>query len=820
MARSTIKGLTIEIGGDTTKLGSALQDVEKKSRDLSTELQDINKRLKFDPKNTELLAQKQKVLTEQIEATAEKLDTLKKAEKQVQQQFKKGEVSEEQVRALKREIIETEGKLEAYQKEAKGAAKQTDKFTESAKDAEKTSGGLGKALASAAKTGLAAIGAAAGAAVAGLTAAAEESREYRTAMGKLNTAFTQQGFTAEQATSAYKELQGVLGDTDVSVEAANHLAKLTNNEKDLKKWTGDILPGVFATFGDSLPIEGLTEAANETAKVGAVTGPLADALNWAGVSEEAFNEQLAKCNTEQQRQALITKTLTGLYGDASKAYKEQNAEVIRANQANEEWMASMAGIGAAFEPVITDVKMMGASLLSELVPGVQAVSEAFRGMLGGEDGAAAQLGEALSGIITQLLTKVTELAPMLVNVAMSLITTLTTTIVSMLPQLLTTGVQMLTTIMDGLVQAIPQLTQAIVAMIPQLVQALVDGIPQLIVGAVQLFNAILQAIPQIIPPLLMALPDIVMAVIDGLMQAIPQLLQGAISFLMAIVKALPTIVSRLAAAIPTILDTLVNFLTSNIDVLLDAAITLLMAILDALPVIIRALTGALPKIINTIIKFLIDNIDVLVQAAITMFMAIIEAIPAICDAIVDNLPQIIGTIVTGLVKAVPKIASAAIDLGKGLVKGLWEGVKNLGSWLWDKLTGWAGDIVGWIADKLKINSPSRVARDFIGKNFGLGVAEGVDDSVPTVKHSVGDLGDAMVDGFTLESNMRTRGAQQAAQVSASASSGLADWLDRILTAIEKGQVIALDGKLLVGGTAEMYDATLGQRRILAARGAL
>lgn len=772
MARSTIKGLTIEIGGDTTKLGKALESVEKKSRNLSTELQDINKRLKFDPKNTELLAQKQKVLADSVEAAAEKLKTLKEAEKQVQKQFKKGEVSEEQVRALKREIHETEGKMEAYKKEAKNAAKQTDKLADAADKAEKSSGGLGKALASAAKTGLAAIGAAAGAAVAGLTAAAEESREYRTAMGKLDTAFTQNGFTAEQATAAYKELQGVLGDTDVSVEAANHLAKLTNNEKDLKKWTGDILPGVFATFGDSLPIEGLTEAANETAKVGAVTGPLADALNWAGVSEEKFNEQLAKCSTEQQRQALITKTLTNLYGDASAAYKETNAEVIRANQANEAWMESMAGLGAAFEPVLTDVKMMGASLLSELVPGVQAVSEAFRGLLGGEDGAAAQLGTALSGIITQLINKVTELAPTLLNVATSLVTSLTTSLIGMLPQLLECLLSMASQVITSIATVLPQIVQAVVQVVPKLITALLNNLPAL--------------------------------------------LQAAITLLMALVQAVPTIVVELAGALPKIINQIVGFLTSNIGTLLSAAIKLLMAIIQALPTIIRALSGALPKVINTIVNFLVNNIDMLVDAAITMFMAIIEAIPTICDALVSNLPQIVSTIVNGLIKAVPKIAGAALKLGSALVKGLWEGVKSLGSWLWDKLTGWAGDIVGWIADKLKINSPSRVARDFIGKNFGLGVAEGMDASVPDVKKSAGGMSDAMVDGFALESNMRHRSTQQAAAVASSTSSGMAERLDKILTAIEKGQVLAIDGKTLIGYT----DKALGQRQMLAARGAI
>ena len=120
---------------------------------------------------------------------------------------------------------------------------------------------LGDTLDNIANVGLATVAGVVTAAAGALVAAAESTREYRTEMAKLDTAFTDNGHTSEAALGAYRELQGVLGDTDQAVEAANHLAVLTDNEKDLATWTGDILPGIFATFGASLPIEGLTEAA-------------------------------------------------------------------------------------------------------------------------------------------------------------------------------------------------------------------------------------------------------------------------------------------------------------------------------------------------------------------------------------------------------------------------------------------------------------------------------------------------------------------------------------------------------------------------------
>lgn len=395
MANKLIRGLTVEIGGDTTKLGEALKNVESKSKNLSGELNAINRLLKLDPTNTELLAQKQQVLSEAISATREKLAALKEAEKQVQEQFARGEISGDQYRKFQREIAATEAKLKEYEDSAKetdealkNLAKGTKTAEQRTRELSKRSGVAAKDLdnlkekaSDAASKGLKVVTAAAAAAVAALTAAAEATREYRTNMAKLNVAFSDNGHSAQEAADAYHELVGVLGESDQSVEAANHLAKLTDNAKDLATWTGDILPGVFATFGDSLPIEGLTEAANETAKVAKITGPLADALNWAGVSEDKFNEALAACSDEQERQALITGTLSGLYKSAAAQYKRTNAEVIRANKANDAWTASLAQSGKVMEPIVTDVKELGVELLQSAEQPVQRLTKYIRSTL-------------------------------------------------------------------------------------------------------------------------------------------------------------------------------------------------------------------------------------------------------------------------------------------------------------------------------------------------------------------------------------------------------------------------------------------------------
>ena len=122
MAASNIKGITIDIGGNTAPLNKALTDVNKTTRSLQVELRQVDKLLKLDPKNTDLLSQRQKILASSISETKTKLDTLKEAEKQVQKQFERGEVSEEQYRALQREVIKTEQELSELETQAKVTA--------------------------------------------------------------------------------------------------------------------------------------------------------------------------------------------------------------------------------------------------------------------------------------------------------------------------------------------------------------------------------------------------------------------------------------------------------------------------------------------------------------------------------------------------------------------------------------------------------------------------------------------------------------------------------------------------------------------------
>lgn len=202
---------------------------------------------------------------------------------------------------------------------------------------------------------------------------ANASKEYNEGQAKLLSAYQSVGAGAKEATQAYRGLFRFLGDPATSVEAANHLAKLTTNTKDLAEWT-KIAQGVYATFGDSLKIESLTEAANESARVGKTVSSLADALQWAGISEDAFNAQLAQTTSFAEREALIRNTLNSLYSTAAENYERNNRATILQNEATARLHSTMGRVAKTVAPLITSITNLANAFLTTLGPAIAWVS--------------------------------------------------------------------------------------------------------------------------------------------------------------------------------------------------------------------------------------------------------------------------------------------------------------------------------------------------------------------------------------------------------------------------------------------------------------
>lgn len=192
-------------------------------------------------------------------------------------------------------------------------------------------------------------------------------------ISKLNAAFLASGSSTKQAGETYKNLYRFMGDSGAATEAAQQLALITTNTEDLAEWT-KILQGVYATMGSTLPIESLAEAANETINVGKVTSSMADALNWVGISEDAFNEQLAQTASIEEREVLVRSTLNALYSNAANIYERNNHALLAYNQSQAQVDLALARAGRAIMPLMTALNNLAATLLTVLRPAFEIVA--------------------------------------------------------------------------------------------------------------------------------------------------------------------------------------------------------------------------------------------------------------------------------------------------------------------------------------------------------------------------------------------------------------------------------------------------------------
>lgn len=898
---SNIRGITVEIGGNTTKLDKALADVNKRSRELSSELTQVNKLLKMDPGNAELLAQKQKILTDAISETEDKLKTLKAAEAQVQEQFKRGEVSEAQVRALQREIIATTQKLDNYERAAKETADalgDLDKGTSSAADgakdvdknsgkaskalddladkadkAEKSGGKLGDTLKNAAKVGIGAVATAATAVVGALVGSAEATREYRTEMGKLNTAFGVAELSTESAEKAYTALYGVIGETDQSVEAAQQIALLADSEEDVAKWS-ELAAGVVGKFGDALQPETFFEAANETIKLGEATGAFTQALEQSGYNVEEFNAGLAACVTEEERQAYMLEVSNQLLGEASEQYRKNNEEIIRANEANAAWSDTMAEVGAAVEPILTDVKLLATALLSDLLPGIKEITSAFRGLLGGDAGAAEGLGASIAGILSTLLGKITELAPTLVQVGMSLITTLAMTLLTQLPTITTTLMQIFEQAIIFLSAALPDLLTSLVNSIFGILTNFTAYLPNIIAALSGLLTSIANSLPALVAQITAWLPELIDTLIVALQLSLPQIIEGLVNLMTGLLAAAPDIIAAILPLIPQIVTALLGALAENLPVILTATLDLIImlfteiipqilleigkmilelltALNDGLNEVFEAVGEWWDNLISDIAEWLSNIISRVVSWASTMISkaretgrnfinGIISFVQQLPGKVWTFLQNVVSRIVTFGSNAVSKAESAAKNIfdsivngikslpekiksiGSDIVRGLWNGISDMTSWVIGKIQGFGNNVLSGIKNFFGIKSPSRLMRDQVGKYVAEGIAAGITDNadapLDAVKAIGEDLASEQIDlnGATINRKLNATFSNGSDSNAVDVGSIL-DKLDRLYEGIRSLQIV-LDSGETVGALIDKIDSGLNDRYDKLARG--
>lgn len=527
----------------------------------------------------------------------------------------------------------------------------------------------------------------AGISVAALAASIGElvstTNEFQEDMGKLSVAAQQNSVSAGEANKAYRDMVGILGETDQSVEAVNHLFALCgDNTQALSDWT-NIASGVYATFGDSLPLEGLTEAANETARVGQVTGPFADAINWATASaeelgdtldgnvaaqdafyaaidggatvEDAYTAALQACSDEGERAQVITDTLTGLYGEAGEQYQQTNEDVINYRQSQSDLTQAMSDLGQAFMPVVTGVTNMAAALVSELQPAAD-----------------------------WFVQNLPIIAPILAGIA--------------------TAVGILT---------VASMAQSAATTIAATAQGLL--------------NAALSANPIVL----------VVALIAGLIAAIVLLWNNSEAFRNFVTLAFDNIMS----VAQTVIDAIVNFFTATVPNAIGVVVGFFQNLWNTIVSVFNGALSTVSGFVGNVVRFFTSDvpngIGNMLSAAgqipgqIASFLgdALSSAwnfVGNFAGAAIDAASQFVSNIMNGL----SGLGWQVVSIGSDIVSGIWSGISGASGWLMSQISGFASSVVDGIKGFFGIHSPSTVMRDEVGRYLAEGVAVGWEKNDP------------------------------------------------------------------------------------------
>lgn len=355
-----IQGLTIEIGGDTTKLSNALKEPNKEANSLQQKLRAVEQALKVDPTNVELIEQKFRLLGQAIETNENKLKLLKTAQDQFKASGK--DIDSSEYIELQRQIALTTNKINDLKSEkvkidinsnANTVKSDVDSLKNSIDDTKDSADDLKNAFVGAfAADQIAEAGSTVKDTITGII---DESKEYIKITGALETSSTAAGYSAEQTAEVYKLLFGVLGDDQTAATTTANLQALKLEQEQLVQITNGAI-GAWAKYGDSIPIDGLAESINETIKTATVTGNFADVLNWAGTSEDEFNKKLEKANTESERANIVLQELSnqGLLQSAD-AFRNNNQALIESNEAQSEYQDSLAELAEVLMPIVTDI---------------------------------------------------------------------------------------------------------------------------------------------------------------------------------------------------------------------------------------------------------------------------------------------------------------------------------------------------------------------------------------------------------------------------------------------------------------------------------
>lgn len=550
---------------DITELKAGLAQANRLIRESESQFREAAAGMDDWTDSQEGLEARVKSLNTQVGIQQQKVSALSAEKKRIISTMQaEGKSNDEIARAVDgvNKQIERESKqLSKLKGELKKGEQALDEFENGTDEAGKGLEGLGKAGGIAVKA-IGAVAAAAGAAIGAFFGLAESTREYRRDMAQLAQNAGDAGVSLDSMKDKMIEVGAVTGEADAALEGMNMLMA-TGLDTSQIETAADALTGAATKF-DGLKFEGMAEGLQETLATGVAVGPFAELIERTGTDLEGFNEGLANCTTEAEKQAYAMQFLTesGLI-EANAQYKETNKSLIENAEAEARMTDQLAQLGAIAEPIMTQLKLLTTDLLASITPFVAMIGEGLTGAMNGTAGASETLAAGIGGVIDTLLTSVTSMLPSIIETVATLIPSIVSSLVEKLPMIFQVILDAIPMILNLLSSTLPQILTKIMSMIPVLAKQLIAAAPKILQAAITLLMSIVKALPTIITNLIAALPSLIESLISTLMSMRGQLLAGAVTLLMEIVKAIPQIASSLVSSMPAIITAIVNGLRSG-----------------------------------------------------------------------------------------------------------------------------------------------------------------------------------------------------------------------------------------------------------------
>lgn len=667
---------------------------------------------------------------------------------------------------------------------------------EASENVETLSGKFKNGLATAAKVGAAAVGAAA-AGIAVLTKnALNNYAEYEQLVGGVDTLFKDSSAKVQKyAANAYKT---------AGLSANEYMDTVTSFSASLLQSLG----GDTEAAADMANVA-ITDMADNANKMGTDMASIQNA--YQGFAKQNYtmldNLKLGYGGTKEEMQRLINHAneLNAAQGKYTDYSIESYADIVSAIH---DVQVEMGIYGTTAKEASTTIQGSVSSMKSawgNLLVGIADDNADFKTLTEQFVDSLVTVGENIIPRVKVILQGITNLIS---QASQSIIPLVLQTLIETAPSLLSAGIDLVMALVNGISSNISSIATCIMDIISVLLEKLAEALPQLLVAGVNILLGLVQGLIEGIPALIDALPTIITALINGILNAIPQIIQAGINLLTALVGALPEIIQAIITAIPLIIDGIINAIVQSIPLIIQAGIDLLIALIQALPQIITAIVAAIPQIVSGITDALIGNIDKIIDAGMQLFVALIANLPKIIVEIVKAVPDIIA----GIVKAFGDLAWKIVEIGGNLIKGIWQGIKDAGAWLREKITGFFSGIVGGVKDFLGIHSPSKVFAG-IGGFMAEGLGDGFDDQFKSVKKDIENSMNFDAGTITADANISrhyTSGAYGLASTSGGGDSGrIVMLLEQYLPMLANMKVI-MDSGQVVGLLAPGMDEELAK----------